>query len=108
MRRRDFLGSAALPLMSGGDSAAGRACVLLRLRGGPSHVDLWDPKPDAPSEVRGPFRPIRTNASGIEISQVLPLTAQHADKFTIIRSVHHTETTHGAAEQLFRLEHPRL
>jgi hypothetical protein len=106
MRRRDFLGVAALPLRASGRNPA---CIVLRMRGGPSHLDTWDPKPDAPSEVRGPFRAIKTNVPGIEISEVLPLTARHADKFTIIRSVHHAETAHRAAEQLFALpEHPRL
>jgi hypothetical protein len=106
MRRRDFLGVAALPL---GLRARNPACIVLRMRGGPSHLDTWDPKPDAPSEVRGPFRAIKTNVPGIEISEILPLTARHADKFTIIRSVYHAEMTHSAAEELFALpEHPAL
>jgi Protein of unknown function (DUF1501) len=73
------------------------------MTGGPSQLDTWDMKPDAPSEVRGPFRPIRTNVRGIEISEIFPRMAKHADKYAIIRSVHHTETMHGTAERLFNL-----
>jgi uncharacterized protein (DUF1501 family) len=60
-------------------------------------------KPDAPSAVRGPFRPIKTNVTGMEISEIFPRMARHADKYAIIRSVHHTTTTHAEAEQLFGL-----
>jgi hypothetical protein len=109
MRRRDFLGAASLPFLNLKNAAPGLSCIVLRMRGGPSHLDTWDPKPDAPSDIRGPFRPIKTNVPGIEISEIFPLTARHADKFTIIRSVHHTETTHEAAAELFALpHHPRL
>jgi hypothetical protein len=76
---------------------------LLRLTGGASQLDTWDMKPDAPSEVRGPFRPIKTNVPGIEISEIFPRMARHADKYAIVRSVHHTATTHAEAEQLFGL-----
>lgn len=57
-------------------------------------------KPDAPSEIRGPFRPIRTNVAGVEISEVFPLMARRADQFAIIRSVYHDATTHGRAEEI--------
>lgn len=104
IRRRDFLSSVALPFFRiKNDAAPGRSCIVLRLTGGPSQLDTWDMKPDAPSEIRGPFRPIRTNVPGIEISEIFPRMARHADKYAIIRSVHHTAATHAEAEQLFGL-----
>jgi hypothetical protein len=74
------------------DFTQGKSCILLLLVGGPSHLDTFDMKPDAPSEIRGPFRPIRTNVKGIEISEIFPRTAQHADKFAILRSLHNDES----------------
>ena len=71
-----------------------KAVINVFLPGGPSHIDLFDPKPDAPSEVRGEFSPIRTNVSGIEISEVFPLLAQQADKFAIIRSIADADGRH--------------
>jgi hypothetical protein len=64
-----------------------KSVIFVYLQGAPSHIDLWDPKPDAPAEIRGEFRPISTAANGVFISEVLPKLAQHADKFTIIRTV---------------------
>jgi len=66
-----------------------RNCIMLVLVGGPSHLDTFDMKPDAPSDVRGPFRPIKTNVKGIEISEIFPRTAKHADKYALLRSLHH-------------------
>ncbi len=70
------------------------ACILLWLRGGPSTIDMWDLKPDAPPEVRGAFKPIKTNVSGIEISEHLPLLAKCADKYALVRSVTHPRDDH--------------
>ena len=103
IRRREFLSSVALPFLSRKSGHSDPSCVVLRLTGGPSQLDTWDMKPDAPSEVRGPFQPIRTNVAGMEISEIFPRMARLADKYAIVRSVHHTETTHAAAEQLFDL-----
>jgi len=71
-------------------------CILIWMDGGPSHIDTFDPKPDAPAEIRGEFAPTRTNVPGIEICEHLPRLAQIADKYAIIRSVHHTQGNHGA------------
>lgn len=60
-----------------------------------SHLDTWDLKPDAPKEVRGPFRPIATNTPGIQISEHLPLLAKQTNHLAIIRSIHHRCTAHG-------------
>src|SRR5678815_1090214 len=63
---------------------------MIFLQGGPSHIDIWDPKPEAPSNVRGEFKPIKTNVSGIWLSEVMPLLAKQMDKATLIRSVSYT------------------
>ena len=60
------------------------------LVGGPSQLDTWDMKPDAPASIRGPYKPIKTNVPGIEISEIFPRMAKHADKFALLRSVYHT------------------
>lgn len=72
----------------GGDGF-GRAqgMILLYLQGSPSHIDTWDPKPDAFAEIRGEFRPIATTAPGTHLTEVLPLLAQQADKFALVRSI---------------------
>lgn len=64
-----------------------KACILLWLDGGPSHLETFDVKPDAPSEVRGPFQPIKTNVTGIHVCELLPNTARVADKLALVRSV---------------------
>lgn len=61
--------------------------ILVYLQGSPSHIDLWDPKPGAPAEIRGEFSPIATKAPGVMLGEVLPKLAQQADKFTVIRTV---------------------
>ncbi len=78
-------------------------CIMLFLVGGPSQIDTFDPKPKAPAEVRGPFSPIPTKASGIQISEIFPKAAQHADKFSLIRSVHHTAAAvHDTGHQMMQ------
>jgi len=64
-----------------------RSVILLYLHGAPSHIDLRDPKPDAPSSIRGEFRAIATSAPGIFLGEVLPRLAIHADKFALVRSL---------------------
>src|SRR5215831_3176429 len=65
-------------------------CIQLMLVGGPSQLDTWDMKPDAPASIRGPYKPIPTNVSGIQISEIFPRMSKHADKFALVRSVYHT------------------
>ncbi len=72
-----------------------RSVILIFNGGAPSHIDLWDPKPDAGSEIRGPFTPIRTNVPGIHISELLPRMAKRMDKVALIRSVHHEHSSHN-------------
>ena len=64
-----------------------KSTILFFLCGGSSHIDMWDLKPEAPSEYRGPFRPIKTTADGVEISEHLPLTAQQGHHLAIVRSI---------------------
>lgn len=127
--RRDFLhaGSIAglgltLPDYLRAKEAAGKPdndtnCIMLFLLGGPSHIDTWDMKPSAPAEIRGPFRPIPTKALGIQISEIFPKMAEHADKFSLIRSVYHTATAvHDTGHQMMQtgrlftggVEHPHM
>ena len=68
-------------------TAKAKSCILIWLDGGPSHLETFDPKPDAPQEVRGPLKTIPTNVSGIHISECLERTARIMDKFAIIRSM---------------------
>lgn len=72
------------------------SCILIWMDGGPTHFETFDPKPEAPAEIRGDFRPIKTNVSGIEICEHLPKLAKIADKYSIIRSVCHNQGNHGA------------
>lgn len=77
-----------------GGTAKNTSVILLWLDGGPSHMDLYDMKPNAPAEYRGLWRPIPTNVPGIEISEMFPLQAKVADKFSIVRSLHHDAGDH--------------
>ncbi len=73
------------------------SCILLFQTGGPSHLDTWDMKPDAPREVRGEFKDIATRVPGLRICEHLPLLAKVADKLAIVRSLHHGMNDHNAA-----------
>lgn len=130
LSRRDFLHAGALSAfgLSLGTAASARAlgaaaadndlnCIMLFLVGGPSQVDTWDMKPDAPAEVRGPFKPIETNAPGIQISEIFPRMARHMDKVALVRSVYHTATAvHDTGHQMMQtgrlftggMEHPHM
>src|SRR5262245_26681541 len=109
MVRREFLQAGLLGLLSGmalpsvirASSASARpgfgrakSCILVYLLGGPSHLDMWDLKPHAPVEIRGSFKPIETAVPGIQICEHLPLLAQTAPKYAIVRSVTHPNHNH--------------
>ena len=127
--RRDFIHAGALPLLGltypkflaakaaapapVGDSDVN--CIMLFLVGGPSHIDTWDPKPNAPEEIRGPFKTIQTNAPGVRITEIFPKLANHMDKVSLIRSVYHTASAvHDTGHQMMQtgrlftggIEHP--
>jgi hypothetical protein len=80
-----------------GGSPRDTSVILIWKSGGPSHLDMWDLKPEAPAEYRGDFRPIATNVPGIQISEHLPLSARHADKYALLRSVTHPDAGHESA-----------
>ena len=80
-----------------GPKARAKSVIFLFQYGGPSHIDMFDMKPDAPSSIRGPFNPISSSADGIQVCEKLPKTAKIMDKVSVIRSVHHTMKNHNSA-----------
>ena len=97
-RRLLQIGASSLALagaMQPGPRATARQCIYIFLCGGPSQHEFWDPKPDAPSGVKSPFRPIATSVPGINLTELLPRVAQHADKLALIRSMHHGSADHN-------------
>ncbi len=116
LSRRDFLHAGALSYMGltlpgylqakaygAVNEKKEKNCIFLFMVGGPSQLDTFDMKPDAPAEIRGPYRPIRTNSPDIQISEIFPRTARHADKFSIIRSMYHTGTgVHDIGHQMMQ------
>jgi hypothetical protein len=74
-----------------------KAVILLWLWGGPSHLDTFDMKPDAPAEYRGPFEPVATRVPGVRVCELLPGLARRADRFALLRSMHHESNDHGVA-----------
>ncbi len=79
---------------SGSTERKDTAVILVWCHGGPPHLETYDPKPDAPSEFRGPFGAIETNVAGLRYSELMPLQAKIADKTSLIRSVHHRAVCH--------------
>ncbi len=119
--RRDFLRLSAATLAGSAEGApsTGRAknCIVLCLVGGPSQLETFDPKPDAPSEIRGPFQAIATSVPGTRLSEHLPRLASIAHRFALIRSVHHEAApAHETGLQLLQtgrlcrpgVEHPHF
>ena len=76
-----------------------RSAIFIFMEGAPSHQDTFDLKPNAPVEVRGEFRPISTNAVGVQVCEHLPMLAQRADKFAVIRGITHNVADHGLAKK---------
>src|SRR5581483_216056 len=74
--------------------------IILWMRGGPSHIDMWDPKPDAPAEYRGEFGVHTTNVPGILLSDMLPMCGRIMHKWSIIRSLHHNDAGHSSGDQI--------
>lgn len=127
LNRRAFLHAGAISTLgltlpsflraAGANPPSDTNAIMLFLLGGPSHIDTFDPKPDAPAEVRGPFKTVATSAPGMSITEVFPRTAKHADKFSIVRSVYHTATAvHDTGHQMMQtgrlfsggVEHPHI
>jgi hypothetical protein len=91
---------------SGRDAGKDASCILLWLQGGISHIDSFDPKPEAPQEIRGEFAAIPTNVPGIMLCDPLPKLAQHQDKYSILRSLNPRNGTHGVADAYMLTGHP--
>ncbi len=112
LSRRDFLAVGALGLggLTFADVLRARAAnpatstaksvIMVYLPGGPSHLDTFDLKPDAPAEVRGEFKPIKSNVPGVEMCELLPLHAKIADKFAVVNGIQSVDT--HSAELLMR------
>jgi len=80
-----------------------RSCIMIFNLGAPSQFETWDPKPDAPAEIRGPFKPISTASPEIQISEIFPKHATLADKFSIVRSCFHTAAAvHDTGHQMMQ------
>ena len=109
MRRREFLrlgtlalgGASLAELLKAraltGESSRDASVILFWMWGGPSQLETYDLKPDAPSEYRGPFRPIATTVPGLDVCELFPLQAGLGDKVSLIRSLHHTMSAHNDA-----------
>ncbi|MBI1345366.1 DUF1501 domain-containing protein [bacterium] len=80
-------------------TSARKSVILIWQAGGPSHIDMYDLKPNAPAEYRGEFKPVPTNVPGVEISEYLPLQAKIFDKLAVVRSAYHTNAGHGMGSQ---------
>lgn len=115
--RRDFLQAGALgaigltlPQFSALRAAGlvdkkkdNKACIMIFNLGAPSQMDTWDPKPDAPREVRGPFKAINTKSRDMQITEIFPQMAKVADKFSLVRSVYHTAAAvHDTGHQMMQ------
>jgi len=110
--RRDFLraGSLSVVGLSVAEQAAlarakasadGKSCIFLLMTGGPSAFETFDPKPDAPSEIRGPLHAVSTKVAGVCLSESLPRLAERADRFALLRSLFHEQTpVHETGQQL--------
>ena len=107
--RRDFLRTTAVTaagLAAGPAIANSRTdtnCIFLMLVGGPSQLDTWDPKPDAPSAIRGSFRPIPTRTPGVQFTDLFPKMAATSNRFAVVRSMNHTAAPiHETGHQLLQ------
>lgn len=107
LSRRDLLHASSLSLLGlalGGSGAAARpaadgfgrakACIFLFMWGGPSQLETWDPKPEAPVDMRGEFQPIATTVPGLRISEHFPKLARQAHRYAVVRSLTHTDPAH--------------
>src|SRR5436853_4445095 len=109
--RRDFLrlgalgiGGLTLPNLLRLEAAAPstnrrpKSIIYIVLNGGPSHIDMYDLKPNAPSEFRGPFRPIATRLPGVQISEAMPRQAERMDRLALLRGIRSVENDHFLSE----------
>src|SRR5262245_51994864 len=110
--RRQLLQAGALPLLGltlprllaaladSGRAAKARSCIFVFQYGGLSQLDSWDPKPDGPSDVRGPYKPIATPVAGFRVGELMPRLARLADRYAVIRSMSHRVGVHDVANRM--------
>src|SRR6266404_2672816 len=110
--RRSFLkagilGTAGLSLAEllraeaqAGAGTSTTSVIILWMRGGPSHLDMWDPKPDAPAEYRGEFGTIPTKVPGVRLGDLLPMCGAIMDKWSLVRSLNHADAGHSSGDQI--------
>src|SRR5438093_3958699 len=80
-----------------------KSCIMIFNLGAPSQLDTFDMKPNAPAEIRGPFKPIKTNNPDLQISEIFPLHAKLADKFSLVRTCYHTAAAvHDTGHQMMQ------
>jgi hypothetical protein len=106
VQRRQFLRLGALGLggltladllrleARGASPVRGKSVIYVVLNGGPSHIDMWDLKPDAPAEYRGPFKPIATRLTGVRLCEHMPLQASMMDRLALLRGIRSLENDH--------------
>lgn len=115
--RAGFLGFAGLTLpkllrleaqakAAGEKTSRDKSVIILWMRGGPSQHETWDPKPDAPQDYRGAFGAMSTSVPGVQICDLLPMSAKIQHKYSIIRSLHHTDAGHSAGDQIMFTGYP--
>src|SRR5260370_11240844 len=93
-----LLSARAQPLLPPSSSfGKAKACIVLFHLGGPPQHDTWDPKPDAPPEVRGELKPIATNVPGIRVGELMPRTARHLDKICVFRALATDDNAHSSS-----------
>src|SRR5262249_27492385 len=88
---------ASSPYGSGPSQHSKKNCIFIMQQGGPSHIDTFDLKPDAPAEIRGPYKPINTSVPGYQICELLPRLAKLADIYCVIRSITTIPAQHPAS-----------
>ena len=96
----DLLKCEAAAVVNGKSRPRENSVIILWMRGGPSQHETWDPKPEAPIEYRGEFGAIPTRVPGIQICDLLPMSARIMDKWSIIRSLHHHDAGHSTGDQI--------
>lgn len=101
------LRSQAAPAQSAGAGfGKAKACIVLYCWGGTSHIDTWDPKPNAPTEIRGEFKTIDTSVPGVRVGEHMPLLARQMHRLAVVRSMHHRSTAHGKGMYWNMTGHP--
>src|SRR5262245_9980544 len=88
-----------------GKAASGsmKSVIMIHLPGGPSHIDMYDLKPDAPAEFRGEFKPIRTSVPGFDICEHFPLQAQVADQLALVRNLQMSTSSHNGEQECVKI-----